>query len=155
MPKQKTSRAVLDEMKGMFLTRVDELWEKHIDEAIKILEESEAKQVNLSFRVHLDFSESKAIQEITVGYAQVHKDKVSDSFDDPDAPAIPDADDPDAPALPGMAGVKRGRGLKTVPETAALETAALKDGEAWKDGPPPAEEKPPTPKKRSHHKKKI
>ena len=83
MPKAQRPDARLPEMEERSAKRLRELWTKHENEFMQILDESESRKVNLSFRVTLDFSESKATSKMTMGFAQVVKDSRSDSFDDP------------------------------------------------------------------------
>ena len=108
MPKQNSSDVRLDLMRTKLIADVDDLWGSHIEQALEILEASESKKVKLTFGVSLDFSESKAIQEIELAFSQVFKDKRTSSFEDPEAPAVDD-NKPAEPPLPGMTKVKRGK----------------------------------------------
>jgi len=83
MPKKQKAVAPLTTMRDKFLNRVAEMWDKHQHDFEEMLDEAESKKINVTFRAHIDTSESTAILETTCGFSQVVKDKVSDSFEDP------------------------------------------------------------------------
>ena len=103
MPKKAKPDARLSEMRAEFLLQAEELWDAHQEEFMGVLEESEARKVKLSYGVMLDFSESKASLETTMGFSQVVKDKRQKFFDDPNQLGLPMEERPpgDAPGEDG------------------------------------------------------
>ena len=89
MPKKQRPDARLSDIKDKFIERIGELWETHESEFIGVLEDSEKKCVNLTFRAELDFSESTAKLTTAMSFSQVMKDRKEDDFDDPNAPPLP------------------------------------------------------------------
>ncbi len=90
MPKaHKEPEVRLSQIRESFMAQAGELWTQHEDRFMGVLSESEDKVIALSFRAKLDFSESSACLETTIGYSQVVKDKRTASFDDPSQPALP------------------------------------------------------------------
>ena len=79
----------MSDIKDRFVSRCAELWDAHEGEFMSVLEDSENKRVNLTFRAELDFSESTAKLTTAMSFSQVMKDRKEDDFDDPNAPALP------------------------------------------------------------------
>ncbi len=88
MPKAHTPDADMQRMRVSFMNQAGELWDKHQDKFSEIMEEGEDRCIKLNFGATLDFTESKASLETTIGYSQVFKDKRSEQFDDPNQPSL-------------------------------------------------------------------
>ncbi len=87
----------LSDMRDTFLKRAGELWDKNIEGAMTILEESESRKVGLTFPVMIDFAESTAKMTTKVRFSQVFTDVRQDDFEDPTEPF-----------LEGITTIKRG-----------------------------------------------
>ena len=84
MPAKKPKPDVrLGDMKEKAILRIAELWDAHIEKAMKILEEGESRVVTLNFAVQLDFSESTAKEKTVIRYTQAFTDSRQDDFEDP------------------------------------------------------------------------
>lgn len=89
MPRKQQADARWSDIKGKFLERVAELWDTHQEKFVSVLDESEQRKINVTFRGALDFSESTASLVTSIAYVQAMKDKKSDSFEDPNQPNLP------------------------------------------------------------------
>lgn len=76
-------------MKGAFVEQCADLWDTHQEKFMAFLNQAEVEKINLTFRATLDFTESKAGLETTIGYSQVVKDKRRTELDNPDQIQIP------------------------------------------------------------------
>lgn len=84
MPAKKPKPDVrLGDMKEKAVVRIAELWDAHIERAMKILEEGESRVVTLNFSVALDFTESTAKEKTSIRYTQAFTDSRQDDFEDP------------------------------------------------------------------------
>jgi hypothetical protein len=98
MPKKKHPNAQVAEIRQTFLEKhAPELWEKHEEKFMQILEESENRKVGVSFNLTMDFSESTAQLQTRIRYSQVMTDERTSDFDDPNQLKFPEADELEEP----------------------------------------------------------
>lgn len=104
--KKKTGDAdsTLGQLKAQFIKRTSELWDKHEEEVLQILEESEEKKMTLSFAAQLDLSESSAQVKTVIKFSQNVTDSTEDTLDDPNQLFMPE--------IVGAAGPGKKRGKK-------------------------------------------
>lgn len=82
MPKSASPKVHKPTLLAQFLQRVKELYETHEHEFMKVLDESETKKINLTFKAALDMSETAAKLQTSISFSQVVKDAREDTFDD-------------------------------------------------------------------------
>jgi len=89
VPKKQKADARIEDIRDKFLERAAEMWDVHEDEFMKVLEDSESKRVNLTFKAELDFSESTAKLKSVMSFSQVMTDRKEDDFEDPNQQRLP------------------------------------------------------------------
>lgn len=71
------------DLKETFLKHAADLWDTHEARFMEVLDDSESQAISLTFHAKLDFSESTAKLDTTIGFSQVVKDKRTADFDNP------------------------------------------------------------------------
>jgi hypothetical protein len=90
MPKKKQPNAQVQDIKQAFLQEhAPDLWDRHEDKFMQILEESENRKVSVTFNLTMDFSESTAQLNTRIRYSQVMTDERTADFDDPNQVPLP------------------------------------------------------------------
>lgn len=95
-----------------FLQRVKELWETHEHEFMQVLDESETKKINLTFKANLDMSETAAKLQTSISFSQVVKDAREDTFDDENQLKLPVPEEEEAPRVQSGKPETKGKGGK-------------------------------------------
>lgn len=110
MPKaKKTPVASTEELRDRFLERARELWDEHEVAFMEIMHHSESKKVRVPFYATLDFSDTAPELVTGISYHVVHRDKRTDTFDDPDQEPIASVADEAKNEKTGARPPRRGR----------------------------------------------
>lgn len=89
MPVTKSNEVMMKEAKEIFLLRAGELWQEWSDRIKEIIEKSEGKKINLSFKASMDFSESVASVDTTISFSETVTDSRHNDIDPPEQLQIP------------------------------------------------------------------
>lgn len=92
MPKQKSNEVMMDEAKAIFLMRAGELWGEWSERIQEVIENSEGKKINLSFKASMDFSESVASVDTTISFSETVTDSRHNDIDPPEQLQVPGTD---------------------------------------------------------------
>jgi hypothetical protein len=93
-----------EKMREQFMADVAELWDEHFKKFFAVVDDSESKTVNVTFRGTIDLSESAAQLDTTIAFSEVFKDKRSHTFEDPNQEQLAIEDEADEDGKKGRRG---------------------------------------------------
>lgn len=121
MPKSAKPSFTPHQLRDKFLERVSELWDMHEHEFMEVLDESESKKINLTFKAAIDTSETAAKLATHISFSQVVKEAREDVFDDPGQPWLTMGEPEASDTKPAGKKSGKGRSAEFVAPTAEAE----------------------------------